>query len=82
MPVGFRAIELKGAIDHEHQLHVDACLPDAGPGPVRVLVLIPEADELDESLWLRAAAANPVFDFLNHPAEEGYSLTDGKPFHP
>ena len=81
MSVGFRAIELEAAIDQQHRLRLDACLPGAGPGPVRVLVLIPEAPDVDETEWLRAAAANPAFDFLKDPAEDVYSPTDGKPFH-
>src|SRR5437868_5927783 len=81
MPVGFKAIELEGAIDQDHRLRLDAQLPGAGPGPVRVLVLIPESDDIDEAEWLRAAASNEAFDFLKDPAEDIYSPTDGKPFH-
>jgi hypothetical protein len=81
MPTGFRAIELEGAIDQQHRLHLDACLPGAEPGRVRVLVLIPEAEEMSEAEWLRAAAASPAFEFLKDPAEDVYSPTDGKPFH-
>lgn len=81
MPVGFRAIELEGDIDQHHRLRLDACLPGAGPGRVRVLVLIPEAEDGGEAEWLRAAAVNPAFDFLKDPAEDVYSPTDGKPFH-
>jgi hypothetical protein len=81
MPMGFKAVELEGAIDAQHRLRLDAQLPDAAPGPVRVLVLIPETDEPSEGEWLRAAAASPAFDFLHEPAEDVYSPTDGKPFH-
>ena len=38
-------------------------------------------DEPSEAEWLRAAASSPAFDFLNDPAEDVYSPTDGKPFH-
>jgi hypothetical protein len=81
MPVGFTAIELEAAIDDQHRLHLDASLPGAAPGPVRVLVLIPSGNDPDESEWLRYAAANPAFDFLEDPAEDIYSPTDGKPYH-
>jgi hypothetical protein len=81
MSTGFRAVELEGAIDEQHRLHVEESLPDAPPGRVRVLVLIPETDEPSEAEWLRAMATNPAFDFLNDPAEDMYSLADGKPFH-
>ncbi len=82
MAVGFKAIELQGAIDENHHLRLtDVALPDAGPGPVRVLILIPEIADIDEDEWLKAAVSNPAFDFLKDPAEDIYSPTDGKPFH-
>lgn len=37
-------------------------------------------NEIDEMEWLKAAATNPVFDFLNDFEKDGYSLEDGKPF--
>jgi hypothetical protein len=40
-----------------------------------------EEQEITEDEWLRAAAANAAFDFLHNPAEDIYSLDDGKPFH-
>jgi len=36
---------------------------------------------IDEQEWLRAAAANPAFDFLKEPGEDIYTLADGEPFH-
>ena len=30
----------------------------------------PEEADIDEMEWLRAAAANPVFDFLKEPKED------------
>jgi hypothetical protein len=36
--------------------------------------------EESEIEWLKAAANNPVFAFLQDPAEDIYSLSDGKPF--
>jgi hypothetical protein len=81
MATTLKAIEIQGAIDEQHRLHLDAHLPDAAPGPVRVLVLMPEPDDITEAEWLRAATVNPAFDFLNDPAEDVYSLADGKPFH-
>jgi len=75
------AIELTGIIDEHHRLRVDDLLPVAGPKYVRVFVLYPLEDEWDETEWLQAAARNPVFDFLQDPEEDIYSLTDGKPFH-
>lgn len=34
-----------------------------------------------EEAWLRAAARNPVFQDLEAPEEDIYSLGDGEPFH-
>ncbi|MEW5719850.1 MAG: O-methyltransferase [Chloroflexota bacterium] len=39
----------------------------------------PKQHEFGEEEWLRAAASNPVFDFLEDPVEDIYSLADGKP---
>jgi hypothetical protein len=38
-----------------------------------------EEGEIDESEWLRAAATNLAFEFLNSPEEDIYTLDDGKP---
>jgi len=55
------------------------------PKDIAVLVVIPEQEDeeeadLDEMEWLRAAAANPAFDFLKEPEEDIYALADGRPF--
>ncbi len=75
-----RAIEVDGEVDESRHLHVEAPLPVDGPTRVRVIVLIPEQGDADEREWLRAAAANPAFEFLKDSAEDIYSLADGKPF--
>jgi len=75
------ALELTGTIDEHHQLRLDTALPIPGPKRVRVIVLYSPVDEWDEIEWLRAAARNPVFDFLKESEEDIYSLADGKPFH-
>jgi Uma2 family endonuclease/Flp pilus assembly protein TadD len=51
-----------------------------------------EEGEIDDREWLRAAATNPAFEFLNSPEEDIYTLDDsetvatqgasGKPFNP
>ena len=51
-----------------------------------VLIVIPEEEEeeeadIDEMEWLRAASANPAFDFLKKPEEDIYTLADGRPFN-
>jgi tetratricopeptide (TPR) repeat protein len=40
-----------------------------------------EEEDIDEDEWLKAAASNPVFDFLKDPEEDIYTLNDGKPFN-
>ena len=72
---------MTGSIDENRQLQLDGLLPVSGPMRVRVIVLYPlDEDEWDEMEWLRAAAHNPAFDFLNDPKEDIYSLADGEPF--
>lgn len=75
------AVEVTGTIDENRHLQIDEALPVAGPTRVRVIVLYSLLEEWDEAEWLRAAAKNPAFDDLNDPAEDIYSLLDGKPFH-
>lgn len=75
-----KAIETTGWIDEQRRLLLDEPLPIAGPSRVRVLVLVAEEDDLEDSEWLRAASANPAFEFLQAPEEDIYTLADGKPF--
>ena len=79
MEITMKAIEVMGTVDKESRLHIDEPIPIAGPNRVRVIILFPSED-IDESDWLRAAAANPAFEFLNDRAEDVYKPTDGKPF--
>ena len=81
MEKAMRAIEVTGTVDEQHQLHLDEPLPIAGPTWVRIIILFPEEADIDEREWLRSAAMNPVFDFLKDPAEDIYTLADGKPFY-
>jgi len=81
MQAATKAIETTGTIDIQHQLVLDGALPIAGPTRVRVIILLPEESEIDETEWLQAAAANPAFDFLKDPEEDIYTLSDGRPFY-
>jgi len=76
-----KAIEVMGTVDKKSQLHIDEPLPIVGPNRVRVVVLFYEEMDKEEREWLRAAAANPAFEFLKDQTEDIYKLTDGKPFH-
>ena len=82
MSVPVRAIETTGVVQAQRQLLLDAPLPVTESSRVRVIVLLPEEEcgEISEQEWLRAAATNPAFDFLNHPDEDIYTLADGRPF--
>jgi hypothetical protein len=81
METPLTAIEVIGTVDEHQQLHVDTPLPITGPRQVRVIVLYPADDAMDEAEWLRTAARNPAFADLNDPEEDIYSLADGKPFN-
>ena len=80
MEIAGRAIETSGTVDARHQLVLDHPLSIKGPKKVRVIIFLPEEDDIDESEWLHAAAKNPSFAFLDDPEEDIYSINDGKPF--
>jgi hypothetical protein len=81
METAFTAIELTGTVDEHQHLQLDTTVPIHGPKRVRVIVLYAATDEVGEAEWLRAGAHNPAFEDLNDPAEDIYTVTDGKPFH-
>ena len=74
------AVETTGTVDKEHKLVLDEPLPIEGPSRVRVIILLPDDTDIDETLWLQAARSNPAFEFLTDPAEDIYTAADGKPF--
>ena len=75
-----RAIETTARIDDRRRLHLDEDLPADSMGTVRVIILLPDADESSEREWLAAAASNPAFGDLDDPREDVYTLQDGEPF--
>ena len=76
-----KTIETEGTIDDKGRLVLRKKLDIAGPTRVRVIILSPEDDkEDDESVWMKSAASNPAFDFLNDEAEDIYTLADGMCF--
>ncbi len=81
MDIVEKAIEATGSITEQRQLVLDEPLPVAGPTRVRVIVLLREEIDAAEKEWLRSAAINPALDFLKSPAEDIYTLVDGRPFH-
>ncbi len=46
-----KAIEVEGTVDEEGQLHLDEPLTTLGPGRVRVILLSPDEDDLQEREW-------------------------------
>lgn len=79
METTLSAIELSGTVNENHQIQLDEPLPIEASKRVRVIVLYESDGQIDEKEWLRSAAANPAFAFLNDAAEDIYTLTDGKP---
>lgn len=75
-----KAFEVMGTVDEQRQLHLDSPLPLSGPHRVRVIIVFPEETDLSEQEWIQGAAHNPAFEFLKDPAEDIYTLSDGKPF--
>jgi hypothetical protein len=81
MQTAIKAIETTGTIDAQHHLVLDVVLPITGPTRVRVIILVPEESDINETEWLQAAAANPAFYFLKDPEEDIYTLSDGRAFY-
>jgi hypothetical protein len=81
MQAATQTIETMGTIDAPHHLVLDETLPITGPTRVRVIILLPEDSDIDETEWLQAAATNSAFDFLKDPEEDVYTLSDGEPFY-
>lgn len=73
------AIETTGTIEPNGRIVIDETFSVNTPTLVRVIILFPENEDLNESEWLQAASKNAVFDFLNDPDEDIYSLAEGKP---
>lgn len=73
------AIETTGKIEQNGRIVIDETFSVNAPVSVRVIVLFPENEDISENDWLRAAATNEAFDFLNDADEDIYSLADGKP---
>jgi hypothetical protein len=46
---------------------------------VRIIILLPEGEEMTDEEWMQSAAQNSVFEFLQDDDEDIYSLEDGRP---
>ena len=80
MKTPMTAIEMTGTIDENNQLKLDGTLPFSGPRRVKVIILSPLDEEIDETSWLQTASRNSSFKFLAEPEEDIYTITDGEPF--
>ena len=76
-----KAIETTGHIDHEGKLQIKHPLALTNR-QVKVIVLVPEGDDIQDDEWLKAVGTSDSFDFLNEPEEDIYTLSDGKPYQP
>jgi hypothetical protein len=74
-----RAIEIGGQIDKNGLIKIDTPLSVSNKR-VKVIILLPEDDEIDDESWLQSIDSNSAFDFLNHKEEDIYSISDGTPF--
>lgn len=75
-----QALESDGQIDENGYLRLNSSLP-VKDKRVKVIVLIPNEEEIFDSQWLKATKGNEVFNFLDDPAEDIYSMSDGEDFH-
>jgi hypothetical protein len=78
--MSMKAIELTGTVDDKGHLRLDSPVIEFVPGRVRVILLFPEGDDIDEHEWLKAASQSDAFAFLSDPEEDIYTRSDGKPF--
>lgn len=71
------SIETTATIGPKRHLVLDEDIPAQVSARVRVIVFIGE--ELPDNEWLKSAAANDAFRFLEDDGENIYSVEDGKP---
>ena len=76
-----KAIETTATIKENYQLLLDSPVLYRGKGKVRLIILLPDEDDIHEGEWLDAASANPAFDSLKDTEEDIYTDADGKPFN-
>jgi len=75
-----RAIETFATVEGNRRLVLDESLPVPENTHVRVIVFVADEPEIDDREWLRQAAVSPAYRFLTDPAEDVYTVSDGKPF--
>ena len=73
-----KAIEIAGHVDDNGNLHIDHPLSIFGK-KVKVIILVPESEDIDDHEWVIGTSASEVFDFLRDEEEDIYDLKDGEP---
>jgi hypothetical protein len=73
-----RAIEAFGEIDKDGRIKLEKPIDHEGKR-VKVIILFPEEDDIDDAHWLEAISQSQSFDFLKDEEEDIYSIEDGKP---
>jgi hypothetical protein len=70
-----KTIEIKTQTDNSGKLKIEVPMHFRNK-KVRIFIFPNDDDEFfeDEKMWLQANATNPVFDFLNEPEENVYTL--------
>jgi hypothetical protein len=76
-----RTIETTGIISAQHLLTLDEPLQTIKTGSkVRVIIFVPDEEDIDDKLWMKYGYSNDAFAFLKEPEEDVYTIHDGKPF--
>lgn len=73
-----KAIETSGQFDEQGTLRIEFPLSLKNQ-KVKLIILIPEREDIEEEEWLSAIDKNAAFDFLHDPKEDIYTLEDGRP---
>jgi len=73
-----KAIEVSGFLDEKGQLNLDTPIKIVNQR-VKVILLIPEEEEISDAAWLNGMASNSAFKFLEDEAEDIYTINDGQP---
>lgn len=76
-----KAIETTATVKDNKQLILDTPMPHLGKGKVKLIILFPDEDDINETEWLSSASENPAFDFLKNSGEDIYTHADGRPFN-
>ena len=74
-----KAIETIANINKKGQLILNTPL-NLKNKEVRVIILVPEDNNISDQDWLSGLSSNPAFDYLKDRKEDIYTLHDGSNF--